>query len=51
MSDLIVTVKDAIATVTLNRPAQRNAMTLAMWQGVASIFSDLSGIAPCAPSC
>lgn len=42
MSELLVAVDGPIATVTLNRPAQRNAMTLAMWQGVAGIFSELS---------
>lgn len=41
MTDIVVTVKDRIATVTLNRPAQRNAMTLEMWRGVARIFGDL----------
>ncbi len=41
MADIEVAVADHIATVTLNRPAQRNAMTLAMWRGVARIFSDL----------
>lgn len=45
MTDLVVTVKDCIATVTLNRPAQRNAMTLEMWRGVAEIFREL-GIDP-----
>lgn len=42
MRDVLVAVDGPIATVTLNRPAQRNAMTLAMWRGVADIFSDLS---------
>ncbi|MBN8982432.1 MAG: enoyl-CoA hydratase/isomerase family protein [Rhizobiales bacterium] len=41
MADVDVRVKDRIAVVTLNRPQQRNAMTLAMWQAVARIFNDL----------
>lgn len=41
MPDIEVAVQDRIATVTLNRPAQRNAMTLAMWRDVARIFCDL----------
>jgi enoyl-CoA hydratase/carnithine racemase len=31
----------AIATVTLNRPARRNAVTFAMWQALAQLFTDL----------
>lgn len=38
MADIDVTVQDRIAVVTLNRPAERNAMTLSMWQGIADIF-------------
>ncbi len=41
MADIEVTTEDHIATVTLNRPAQRNAMTLAMWREVARLFSEL----------
>ncbi|MFG1343458.1 enoyl-CoA hydratase-related protein [Xanthobacter autotrophicus DSM 431] len=41
MPDIEVEVQDRIATVTLNRAAQRNAMTLAMWRDVARIFCDL----------
>lgn len=41
MADIDVAVQDRIAVVTLNRPAERNAMTLSMWQGVADIFSRL----------
>lgn len=41
MPDIEVTVVDQVATVTLNRPAQRNAMTLAMWRDVARIFTGL----------
>jgi enoyl-CoA hydratase/carnithine racemase len=42
MSDLDVEIADRIATVTINRPAQRNSMTLAMWQGMARHFERLS---------
>jgi enoyl-CoA hydratase/carnithine racemase len=40
MADIDVTLNDAIAVVTLNRPAQRNAMTLAMWKEVARLFGE-----------
>lgn len=36
-----VTREGTVATVTLNRPARRNAVTLAMWQGLASLFDEL----------
>jgi enoyl-CoA hydratase/carnithine racemase len=42
MSDLLVECAGRVATVTINRPAQRNAMTLAMWQEMAAIFGRLS---------
>lgn len=32
---------DGVAVVTLDRPAKRNAITLAMWQGLKSIFQEL----------
>lgn len=38
-----VAVENAVATVMLNRPAERNAMTLAMWQDIARIFDELGG--------
>ena len=42
MSDEILTaVADGIATVTLNRPAQRNAMNTAMLTGLRAAFDDL----------
>ncbi|MGN6310253.1 MAG: enoyl-CoA hydratase/isomerase family protein [Xanthobacteraceae bacterium] len=34
-------VENNVATVTLNRPAVRNAITLAMWKNVARIFAEL----------
>lgn len=42
MPDLVVDTSDRIATVTINRPAQRNSMTLAMWREMAAIFGRLS---------
>jgi enoyl-CoA hydratase/carnithine racemase len=41
LADIEVVVEDKVAVVTLNRPEQRNAVTLAMWQGVARIFNEL----------
>jgi enoyl-CoA hydratase/carnithine racemase len=41
MADVEVEIHDGIATVTLNRPAQRNAMTLAMWVDVGRSFARL----------
>ena len=42
MSDeVLTTVADAVATVTLNRPAQRNAMNGAMLTGLRAAFDDL----------
>jgi enoyl-CoA hydratase/carnithine racemase len=39
MKRIDVTLQDGIASVTLNRPAVRNAVTLAMWREIAAIFS------------
>jgi enoyl-CoA hydratase/carnithine racemase len=41
LAEIEIIVKDRVAVVTLNRPARRNAMTLAMWQCVARIFNEL----------
>lgn len=41
MPDIEVSIEERIATVILNRPAQRNAMTLAMWKDVARVFTEL----------
>src|SRR6185437_11412779 len=32
-----------LAVVTLNRPGKRNAINLAMWQGLKAIFDELNG--------
>lgn len=41
MAEIETAIDDMVAVVTLNRPAQRNALTLAMWQDVARIFGEL----------
>jgi enoyl-CoA hydratase/carnithine racemase len=41
MADIEISVENAIATVTLNRPEKRNAMTLAMWRDTARLFGEL----------
>lgn len=41
MTDILVQIDDRVATVTLNRPTQRNALTYAMWNGLDRVFSDL----------
>lgn len=43
VADIECTIESNVATVTLNRPAVRNAVTLSMWKGVAHIFQDLGG--------
>lgn len=40
-SDILVDRSDAVAIVTLNRPARRNAVTLAMWRALGGIFAEL----------
>ena len=39
--DVTTTWDGGVAVVTLNRPRQRNAMTLAMWREVARVFGEL----------
>ena len=41
MTDILVSIQDGVALVTLNRPAQRNALTYAMWNEIGRIFDDL----------
>ncbi len=41
MTDILVEIDDGVAVVTLNRPAQRNALTYAMWSGLAKAFDEL----------
>jgi enoyl-CoA hydratase/carnithine racemase len=43
MPDILVTTRDGVGVVTLNRPEVRNAVTLGMWRGLAGIFSDFAG--------
>jgi enoyl-CoA hydratase/carnithine racemase len=41
--EILVTVPTSgVAVVTLNRPGKRNAVTLAMWQRLGELFSELS---------
>lgn len=42
MADVELEIDSDIATVILNRPAARNAMTLAMWRKVGRIFTELA---------
>lgn len=41
MTDILVEITDGVALVTLNRPAQRNALTYDMWNGLDRVFGDL----------
>ena len=40
---LVSTANGGVATVTLNRPSMRNAVSLAMWRRLGKIFSELGG--------
>src|SRR5262249_58166690 len=42
VKDITVAKRDGIARVVLNRPSVRNAVTLAMWRELSSIFSRLA---------
>ncbi len=42
-SGLDLTIADDVATVTLSRPERRNAMTPAMWHGLAGIGASIPG--------
>ena len=41
MPEIEIEIADKIATVTLNRPAQRNSVTLAMWREIQTVFTTL----------
>ena len=43
MPDILLTRRDSVAVVSLNRPEVRNAVTLNMWRELASMFSGLAG--------
>jgi enoyl-CoA hydratase/carnithine racemase len=43
MPDILVTTRDSVAIVSLNRPEVRNAVTLGMWRELADIFSGFAG--------
>lgn len=40
MREIDIKIADHIAIVTLNRPAQRNSVTLAMWREIRTIFTN-----------
>jgi enoyl-CoA hydratase/carnithine racemase len=40
--DILVAVKDGVATVTMNRPQKRNAVHLQMWRRLETTFLDLA---------
>lgn len=41
VTDIDCVVEGSVARVTINRPRVRNAMTLAMWKGMAATFDEL----------
>jgi enoyl-CoA hydratase/carnithine racemase len=41
-TELKVEIRDGVATLWLNRPAKRNAVTNAMWRGIGDIAHDLA---------
>jgi enoyl-CoA hydratase/carnithine racemase len=43
MPDILVTARDHVGIVSLNRPEARNAVTLNMWRELAHAFADLAG--------
>ena len=45
-SGLHLHIDDAVATVTLDRPERRNAMTPGIWHGLAAIGASLPGRGP-----
>jgi enoyl-CoA hydratase/carnithine racemase len=43
MPDILLTRRDSVSVVSLNRPQMRNAVTLNMWRELAGLFSGLAG--------
>jgi enoyl-CoA hydratase/carnithine racemase len=43
MPDILVTTRESVGVVSLNRPEVRNAVTLGMWRELGRIFSDFAG--------
>jgi enoyl-CoA hydratase/carnithine racemase len=43
MPDILVTAREHVGIVSLNRPEVRNAVTLSMWRELANVFSNLAG--------
>src|SRR5215468_610184 len=43
MAEIVTSVADGVATVTLNRPEQRNAMNAALLRGLGAAFDELDG--------
>ena len=41
MTDILCAIDDGVATVSLNRPAQRNSVTYAMWREIGDVFTEL----------
>lgn len=41
MESLLLSNTNGVATLTINRPAQRNAVTLEMWRSLAEIAAQL----------
>src|SRR5260370_27752113 len=42
MEDLQVAARGSVATLVLNRPAKRNAITLEMWKALPAVLGDLA---------
>lgn len=42
MGELVVTARGPVATLVLNRPAKRNAITLEMWKALPDVLRDLA---------
>jgi enoyl-CoA hydratase/carnithine racemase len=42
MPDILMSIQDSVALVSLNRPKVRNAVTLSMWRELATLFTGLA---------